>query len=72
MRPAHINPAEAVRAHSVLRAQTSVAIHFGTFQLGDDGQEEPVWDLKEAIASNGNPRFWILQQGEGRDIPPID
>ncbi len=72
MRPAHINPAEAVQAHFVLRAQTSVAIHFGTFQLGDDGQEEAVWELKEAIASSGNPRFWILQHGEGRDIPPID
>ena len=72
MRHAHINPSEAVDAHHALRAQTSVAIHFGTFELGDDGQEEPVWDLKEAIKGKGNPRFWILQQGEGRDIPPID
>ncbi len=72
MRPAHIDPAEAVEAHRVLRAHTSVAVHFGTFALGDDGQEEPVWDLKQAIAANGSPRFWILEHGEGRDIPPID
>ena len=70
MRYAHIDPAEAVRAHQELRAQTSVAIHFGAFELGDDGQFEPVADLQKAIAANGNPRFWVLDHGEGRDIPP--
>ena len=72
MRYAHIDPHEAVRAHSALRAKTSVAIHFGAFELGDDGQFEPVADLHKAIAANGNPRFWVLDHGEGRDIPPCD
>ncbi|HMC21829.1 MAG TPA: MBL fold metallo-hydrolase [Thermoanaerobaculia bacterium] len=72
MRPVHIDPAEAVEAHHLSGAYTSIAIHFGTFALGDDGQEEPIWDLKQAIAAKGNPRFWILQHGEGRNIPPID
>ena len=72
MKPAHIDPAEAVEAHHALKAQTSVAIHFGTFALGDDGEFEPVRDLESAIAANGNPRFWILQHGEGRDVPPCD
>ncbi len=72
MQPAHIDPAEAVEAHFVLRAQTSVAIHFGTFALGDDGAFDPLRDLQEAIAANENPRFWILEHGEGRDIPPCD
>ena len=71
-RVAHIDPAEAVRAHHVLRSQTSVAIHFGSFELGDDGQFEPVRDLERALAANGSPRFWILDQGEGRDVPPCD
>jgi L-ascorbate metabolism protein UlaG (beta-lactamase superfamily) len=72
MRYAHIDPAEAVRAHFAMRAKTSVAIHFGAFELGDDGQFEPVHDLQKAIAANGNPRFWVLDHGEGRDIPPCD
>jgi L-ascorbate metabolism protein UlaG (beta-lactamase superfamily) len=71
MRPVHIDPVEAVEAHHASGAHTSIAIHFGTFALGDDGQEEPIWDLKQAIAAKGNPRFWILEHGEGRDIPPI-
>ncbi len=72
MRPAHIDPSEAVEAHFVLRAQTSVAIHFGCFALGDDGQFEPIRDLELAISANGNPRFWILEHGEGREVPPCD
>ncbi len=69
MKPAHINPEEAVRASLVLKASTSVAIHYGTFNLGDDGELEPVEDLHAAIARHGNPRFWILGFGEGRDVP---
>ena len=73
MKPAHIDPAEAVKAHDALGASTSIAMHFGTFQLGDDGLEEPAIDLRRAIesaAADGNaPRFWVLEQGEGRDVP---
>lgn len=72
MKPAHIDPSEAVEAHFVLNAQTSMAIHFGCFALGDDGEFEPVRDLQTAIAANGDPRFWILEYGEGRDVPPCD
>jgi L-ascorbate metabolism protein UlaG (beta-lactamase superfamily) len=72
MEPVHINPEEAVKAHHALRAQTSVPMHFGTFALGDDGEMEPVRDLQRAIAANGDPRFWILEHGEGREVPPCD
>lgn len=72
MHPAHIDPAEAVEAHLVLRAHTSIAVHFGTFALGDDGELDPVRDLQQAIAANGHPRFWILDHGEGREVPPCD
>ena len=69
MKPAHIDPADAVKAHASLGASTSIAVHFGTFELADDGLEEPVRDLKRAIAEAGEPRFWILNEGEGRDLP---
>lgn len=69
MKVVHISPDEAVKVHHVLNASTSMAVHFGTFNLGDDGETEPVEDLRAAIAANGNPRFWILGFGEGRDVP---
>lgn len=69
MKPAHINPAEAVEAHEVLGAATSMAMHYGTFNLGDDGEMQPLDDLRRAIAAKGSPRFWIMSFGEGRDVP---
>ncbi|MEA2240140.1 MAG: hypothetical protein QOC81_4864 [Thermoanaerobaculia bacterium] len=69
MQPAHIDPAQAVDAHVALGARTSVAVHFGTFALGDDGEYDPIRDLNDALAANGNPPFLVLDQGEGRDLP---
>ncbi|HEX6178642.1 MAG TPA: MBL fold metallo-hydrolase, partial [Thermoanaerobaculia bacterium] len=69
MKPAHIDPAEAVDAHLALGAGTSLAMHYGTFALGDDGERQPVDDLRKALSEKGNPRFWILGHGEGRDVP---
>ena len=34
-------PEEAVKAHQILAAKTSIAIHYGTFQLGDEGIDTP-------------------------------
>lgn len=65
----HMSPAEAVRAHQVVGAGTTVAIHFGTFRLGDDGQDEAPSRLREAVAAGGGPRIWALDFGEGRDVP---
>ena len=67
----HISPAEAVRAHQVLSARTSLAIHHGTFRLSDDGQDEPPKKLTEALRAAGIParRFWVLGFGEGREVP---
>ena len=74
MQPAHIDPAQAVDAHFALGARTSIAVHFGTFALGDDGEYDPLHDLNlalagKALAENGNPPFLVLDQGEGRDLP---
>jgi len=71
MSTVHMSPADAVRAHRALGAGTSVAIHFGTFPLGDDGETEPVERLHAALDSDAVPRdrFWALGFGEGRDVP---
>ena len=69
----HISPAEAVRAHQVLKAGTSLAVHHGTFQLADDGQDEPPRALARALRMAHVParRFWVLGFGEGREVPPL-
>jgi L-ascorbate metabolism protein UlaG (beta-lactamase superfamily) len=71
MRPSHMNPGEAVRAARDLEAGTSVATHFGTFRLTDEGQDDPVRDLEAALdeAGSDSPRFWVLREGEGREVP---
>lgn len=65
MSPVHCNPAEAVRIHADVRSEQSVAIHFGTFPLADDGETEPVDDLRKALAEKGIPadRFQALKAG---------
>jgi L-ascorbate metabolism protein UlaG (beta-lactamase superfamily) len=66
----HVTPAEAVAAHQALGASTSVAIHFGTFSLADDAQDDPPAALSAALAAQQpRPRFWVLGFGEGRDVP---
>lgn len=68
MKPVHISPAEAVEAHRLLRAQTSVAMHYGTFNLGDDGELQPLDDLRAALEANRVDDFAILEHGIGRDV----
>lgn len=64
----HIDPAEAVSAHQQLQARRSMAMHFGTFRLADDGQTQPVTELLAALAAAGlDPEtFWIPQNGQRR------
>jgi L-ascorbate metabolism protein UlaG (beta-lactamase superfamily) len=71
MCPVHISPSEAVEVHHILQARVSMAIHFGTFALGDDGEFEPVLDLRKALGdkTDSHAHFWVLEHGEGRDVP---
>lgn len=73
MRQAHLSPRQAIQAHRRLRAQTSVAIHYGTFALGDDGQyraEQELAGLCQRDAALAES-FWILPFGEGREVPTL-
>jgi L-ascorbate metabolism protein UlaG (beta-lactamase superfamily) len=65
MKPAHIEPAEAVEAHKVLGASVSVPMHYGTFRLGDDGERQPLDDLRRAIDASGSSSFEIIRHGDG-------
>lgn len=66
MRAVHISPQEAVRAAHVLGAKVSIPMHYGTFHLGDDGQDEPVEVLKKALVPG--VRFEILTPGAAIDL----
>jgi L-ascorbate metabolism protein UlaG (beta-lactamase superfamily) len=65
MSPVHMDPEGAVKAHEILGAKTSIAIHHGTFQLADDGIDTP----KKELAACAPDSFLILDNGQFRDIP---
>jgi L-ascorbate metabolism protein UlaG (beta-lactamase superfamily) len=66
----HVSPDEALQAHDALGASTSLAIHFGTFRLADDGQFEAPRRIEELLRGQfAGRRFWMLDFGEGRDVP---
>lgn len=73
MAPVHIGPEEAVQAHKVVRSAVTVPIHYGTFHLGDDGEDEPVEVLRNALAKEPDPKpeFWVLAHGEGSNVPRV-
>ena len=66
MEPMHINPAEAVQLHRDVGARRSIAMHWGTFQLTDEGREEPVAALDAARRAQGvsADAFQVLAPGE--------
>lgn len=67
MRFHHMNPEDAVKAHLDLGANRSIAMHYGTFQLSDEGMDEPERDLKIAREQFQvtEDKFMILEQGQG-------
>jgi L-ascorbate metabolism protein UlaG (beta-lactamase superfamily) len=68
MSPIHCSPAEAVQIHFDVNAAQSIATHFGTFPLADDGEFEPAIELAEAMKKSNlvADKFLVLKEGEGR------
>jgi L-ascorbate metabolism protein UlaG (beta-lactamase superfamily) len=65
MSPVHMAPDEAIRAHQILSARTSIAIHHGTFQLADEGLDTP----KRRFQAYAPPdSFLVLENGQFADI----
>ena len=71
MQDVHMDPHEAVRALLDLGAARAVGMHFGTFQLTDEGIDAPLRALEEARAEAGLAReaFDVLAFGETRELP---
>lgn len=66
MSPIHVSPDEAVKIHMQVASKNSVAMHFGTFPLADDGRDDPVEDLRLALRTYKIPEgeFLVLREGE--------
>ena len=61
----HMAPEEAIKAHEILAAKTSIAIHHGTFQLGDESVDTPV---KQLIACGQPESFLVLKNGQFAEL----
>ncbi len=68
MEAVHVTPDQAVRAHLALGARESIGMHFGTFNLTDEGIDAPLHDLAAARATHGvaPESFHTLDFGETR------
>ena len=71
MRPQHQNPEEAVAGFATCGARHAVGHHWGTFQLTNEGREEPPARLRAALDAKGidRARFRPLGPGEAWDVP---
>jgi len=61
MKPMHVNPAEAIKIHKELNSELTIGMHFNTFPLADDGQNEPVNDLSKALEGEN---VTVLEEGK--------
>jgi L-ascorbate metabolism protein UlaG (beta-lactamase superfamily) len=66
MKDMHANPSDAMQAHFDLKTKMSVGMHFGTFQLTDEGIEDPVLELEKVKKEKGVENFVVLKEGESR------
>lgn len=66
MEPAHMSPEDAVKAHFDLDTGQSMGIHFGCFPLADEGIEQPLKLLLNALDANKltSREFWTLRPGQ--------
>jgi L-ascorbate metabolism protein UlaG (beta-lactamase superfamily) len=64
----HMGPAEAVQAHMDLQAGRSIAAHFQVFQLGGDGFDDAVNELKSALAERGLEPDAFIAPSPGHSI----
>lgn len=65
MSPIHTNPDEAVKIHLDTNSKNSIAVHFGTFALADEGQGEAGDDLNDALTKYSVSKNVFILPEEG-------
>lgn len=70
MSSVHISPAQAVMLHKAVGAKQSIAMHWGTFALADDGMYTAVEEIKKFHTTKDikEDEFIILENGESKKI----
>jgi len=70
-KPIHLDPTEAVRAHTDLRSKLSIGMHYGTFQLSAEARTEPVelLELAKQKAGIAPSDFITLEIGRPFTLP---
>jgi L-ascorbate metabolism protein UlaG (beta-lactamase superfamily) len=63
MAPVHTDPFEGMLLQREFKIKKAIGIHYGTFDLADDNQDEPVQDLLEAKKKFGEQIFEIGPAG---------
>jgi L-ascorbate metabolism protein UlaG (beta-lactamase superfamily) len=66
----HMSPDESIRAHGILGSGFSIATHFGTFRLADDGETEAAERIEAAGRNrpSGAAPFCVPDFGAGIDV----
>lgn len=68
MRNAHMTPEQAVEAATSLKAKRALAMHFGTFQLTDEGYWEPGGRLANSLHAIGRTSDWFSLPRPGESV----
>ncbi|MBA2934108.1 MBL fold metallo-hydrolase [Sphingomonas sp. CGMCC 1.13654] len=73
MRGSHVGPDEAVAIFRAIGAERALGIHWGTFQLSEEGIEAPAAILAEEIGSAGfaADRFRTMAPGGVWEVPRL-
>ena len=68
MKSIHLHPNEALQVHKDLKAKQSVAMHWGTFLMGDEPVSEPRVFLLRALVTAKLPKSALRTLGFGETI----
>ncbi|MCW9033966.1 MAG: MBL fold metallo-hydrolase [Rhodospirillales bacterium] len=70
MNVVHVNPEEAVAIAQDLKADTVVAMHWGTIKMTDEPFDEPPKRFEAAATKNSyaKDKAWVLKIGESKEL----
>lgn len=65
MAPIHTSPKDAVRNHEEIGSRVSIGMHYGTFPLADDSEDDPRREIEnlKREGSIGQDEFLVLGEG---------